>query len=128
MEVKNDKKNELQNQLQKNETREELKARLKQKINNKKNTRTNGITRKKGENINNSLKKITEILANKNIQNTEQIDSTLIETIMSVISKNDLEIILEKIQENSKFREILQEIKDKSNENKINENNTNENK
>ena len=99
--------------LQKNETREELRTRLKQKINSKRTNRTNGINRKKSKNINDSFKKIAEILSNKNIENPEQIDSTLIETIMTAISKEDLELILQKMQENSKFKEILETINNK---------------
>ena len=111
--------------LQKNETREELRARLKQKINSKRTNRTNrtngtsgtsgtNITnKKKSQNINNSFKKIAEILTNKNIETPEQIDSTLIETIMTAISKEDLQLILHRMQENSKFKELLQTINDK---------------
>ena len=98
---------------QKNETREELRARLKQKINSKRINRTNGINRKKSQNINDSFKKIAEILTNKNIENPEQIDSTLIETIMTAISKEDLELIIHRMQENSKFKELLQTINEK---------------
>lgn len=104
---------------QKNETREELRARLKQKINSKRTNRTNGTNvtnvtnRKKSQNINDSFKKIAEILTNKNIENPEQIDSTLIETIMTVISKEDLQLIIHRMQENSKFKELLQTINDK---------------
>jgi hypothetical protein len=99
--------------LQKNETREELRARLKQKINSKRTNRTNGISRKKSQNMNDSLKKIGEILTNKNIETPEQIDSDLIETITSVISKQELELILIKMQEDSKFKELLQIINNK---------------
>ena len=99
--------------LQKNETREELRSRLKQKINSKRTNRTNGTNRKKSQNINDSLKKISEILINKNIENPEQIDSTLIETIMTIISKEDLELIINKMQENSKFKELLKTINHK---------------
>tara|TARA_B100001057_G_scaffold119368_1_gene118052 strand:- start:233 stop:559 length:327 start_codon:yes stop_codon:yes gene_type:complete len=99
--------------LQKNETREELRARLKQKINSKRTNRTNGISRKKSQNMNDSLKKIGEILTNKNIETPEQIDSDLIDTIMSVISKQELELILTKMQENSKFKELLETITSK---------------
>ena len=98
---------------QKNETREELRARIKQKINSKRINRTNGINRKKSQNINDSFKKIAEILTNKNIENPEQIDSTLIETIMTAISKEDLELIIHRMQENSKFKELLQTINEK---------------
>ena len=102
--------------LQKNETREELLARLKQKINSKRTNRTNGTNvtnRKKSQNINDSFKKIAEILTNKNIENPEQIDSTLIETIMTAISKEDLQLIIHRMQENSKFKELLQTINEK---------------
>ena len=98
---------------QKNETREELRARLKQKINSKRTNITNGINRKKSQNINDSFKKIAEILTNKNIENPEQIDSTLIETIMTAISKEDLQLIIHRMQENSKFKELLQTINEK---------------
>lgn len=107
--------------LQKNETRDELRTRLKQKINNKRISRTNGPNgpngpnRKKSQNINNSLKKISEILTNKNIENPEQIDSDLIKTIMTTISKEDLELILNKMQENSNFKELLLTINQKLN-------------
>lgn len=96
-----------------NESREDLRARLKQKIKNKKSTRTGGITRKKSQDINDSFKKISEVLVNKNIENPDQIDSSLIETIMSIISKEDLELILQKMQENSKIKELLQVINEK---------------
>ena len=102
--------------FQQNETREELRARLKQKINSKKTNRINGtnvINRKKSQNINDSFKKISEILINKNIENPEQIDSTLIETIMTAISKEDLELIINRMQENSKFKNLLQTINNK---------------
>ena len=99
--------------VQKNESREELRKRLKSKIKDKKSSRTNGLTKKKGENINESLKKIGDILANKNIQSPDQIDQTLIESIMTAISKQDLELVLNKMQENSKFKEILEQVKSK---------------
>ena len=110
METKNETVSET---VQKNETREELRARLKQKLNDKKTNRTNGINRKKSQNINDSFKKIGEVLAEKNIQTPEQIDTGIIETIMSIISKQDLQLILNKMQENSQFKEILSTINDK---------------
>lgn len=93
-----------------NETRDELRSRLKQKINGKKTNRTNGITRKKSNDINDSFKKITEVLENKNIRSPEQIDSTVIETIMNIITKKDMEIILQKMQNNSEFKQILETV------------------
>ena len=75
----------MNDEKQVNETKEQLRARLRNKINSKKNSRTNGITRRKGDNINESVKKIGAILANKNIESADQIDSSLIETIMSII-------------------------------------------
>lgn len=99
--------------VQKNESREELRKRLKSKIKDKQSSRINGLTKKKGENINESLKKIGDILANKNIQSPDQIDQTLIESIMTAISKQDLELVLNKMQENSKFKEILEQVKSK---------------
>lgn len=92
------------------ETREQLRARLKQKINSKRTNRTNGITRKKSNDINDSFKKISEILVNKNIQSPDQIDSTVIETIMNIISKKDMELILQQMQNNSMFKQILETV------------------
>lgn len=100
-------------EIPKKQTREELRARLKLKIDNKKTTRTNGINRKKSQNINDSFKKITELLVQKNIENSDQIDNNLIETIMTIISKEDLQLIILKMQENSKFKELLQNISNK---------------
>tara|TARA_B100001094_G_C17642111_1_gene535508 strand:- start:193 stop:510 length:318 start_codon:yes stop_codon:yes gene_type:complete len=101
----------MSNQI--SESRAELKKRLKEKIKSKSTNRTGGISRKKGEQMNNSIKKISEILTNSNVESVDQIDSTLIETIMTAISKNDLELILNKMQENSKFKDLLTNIKDK---------------
>ena len=100
----------VSNGTQVNETREQLRARLKQKINSKRTNRTNGITRKKSNDINDSFKKITEVLANKNIQSPDQIDSTVIETIMNIISKKDMELILQQMQNNSMFKQILETV------------------
>ena len=106
---------ENNSEKQKNETREALKMRLKQKINQKKiNRTTNTITRKKNNNINDSLKKIGEIFAEKNIQSIDQIDNTLVETIMTIISKTDLELIINNMQNNSQFKNILQIIYEKT--------------
>ena len=99
--------------IQQNETREQLRARLKQKLNSKKTNRTNGINRKKTQSINDSFKKIAEILVNKNIDTPDQIDSSLIESIMSAISKQDLELMVNKMQDNTKFKELLQTVNDK---------------
>lgn len=98
-----------------NETKKELRNRLKQTIRDKKTNRTNGISRKKTQNINNSLKKITEILINRNIETPDQIDNSLIENVMTAISKEDLELILNKMQDNYKFKELLLLISDKIN-------------
>ena len=59
------------------------------------------------------FKKIAEILSNNKIENPEQIDNALMEKIMTTISKNDLQLILDKMQENSKFKELLQSINNK---------------
>ena len=107
---KNNETNDIVSELQINESREQLRERLKKKINNKRTTRTNGITRKKGNDINESFKKITEVLVNKNIQSADQIDATVIETIMNLITKKDMEMILQKMQDNSMFKQILETV------------------
>lgn len=98
------------------ENKDELRKRLRDKIKTKSSNRVNGISRKKGEQVNDSLKKIYSILQNNNIDTAEQIDSKLIETFMSTIQINDLELILNKMKEDSKFKEILSNIKDKMKE------------
>ena len=96
-----------------NKNKEELQNRLKQKINSKKTNRTNGLNRKKTQTINDSFKKITEILIRKDIKNPDELDSNTIDLIMDIISKKDLELVLLRMQENSKFKELLQSINDK---------------
>lgn len=91
-------------------SREELLSRLKNKINREKNSRTNGINRKKGENINNSFRKIGEILEKNNITSTEQIDQNLINIILGLISKKDLELVCSKLPVNNEHKNILDEI------------------
>ena len=93
-----------------NKNKEELQNRLKQKINS---NRTNGLNRKKTQTINDSFKKITEILIRKDIKNPDELDSNTIDLIMDIISKKDLELVLLRMQENSKFKELLQSINDK---------------
>lgn len=95
---------------QKTETREELRKRLREKIKSKKGGRTNGINRRKGEDLNESLKKITEILVNKGIESPEDVNSETIETIMSVISKEDLQVIINKMKEDTKFKSLLEKV------------------
>lgn len=101
------------NPIQVTETREQLRARLKEKIKGKRNNRTNGITRKRGNNINDSVKKIGDILTENKVENIEQINESLIQKIMSIISKDDLELVLQNMQQNSHFKEIMSLIKNK---------------
>ncbi len=95
------------------ETREQLRARLKEKIKGKRNNRTNGITRKRSNNINDSIKKIGDILAENKVENIGQIDEPLIQKIMTTISKDDLEFVLQNMQQNTYFKEIMTLIKNK---------------
>lgn len=97
-------------------TREQIRARLKEKIKNKKSTRTNGITRKHSNNLNDSIKKIGDVLAEDKIQSIDQINEVLVQKVMSAISKEDLEIILNHMQKNSQLKEILSVIKNKMSE------------
>ena len=110
-EVKEEVKEEVPVQVP--ETREQLRARLKEKIKGKRNIRTNGITRKRGNNINDSMKKIGDILAENKVENINQIDESLIQKIMSTISKDDLELVLQNMQQNSHFKEMMTLIKNK---------------
>jgi len=104
---------ELEKIIQIQETREQLRERLKNKIHGKKKSRTVGLTRKRGNNINDSLKKISDVIAQNKIESPEQINEALIQNIMSAISKDDLEIVLKNMQQNSQFKEMLTTINNK---------------
>ena len=95
------------------ETREQIRARLKDKLRSKKQNRSQGLTRNKRDDVNNSVKKLGNVLAENNIQNPEQITPGLIEKIMSTISKKDIELIMNNMQQNSAFKELLQSINNK---------------
>lgn len=91
-------------------TKEELREKLKNKIKSSRKLRTNGITRKKGEKLNDSLSKVSELLANTNTDDPSKIDPSMIENIMKIIDKNDLEMILDKIKDDSAFKNILTKV------------------
>jgi hypothetical protein len=100
-------------ETQRIETKEELRKKLRNKIKNKSGSRTNGISRKKGQSLNDSLSKVSDILQNKNINSPDQIDATTIQNIMSILNKDDLETILNKVKEDSMFKDILKTVGDK---------------
>lgn len=93
-----------------------LKSKLRQKISGKRTNRTVGLNRKKSENLNDSMQKITEVLANKNINSPDQIDSKLIETVMNILNKQDLELLIDKLKDNTVFKELLNKLQDKYSE------------
>lgn len=95
------------------ETREQIRARLKDKLRSKKQNRSQGLTRNKRDDINNSVKKLGNVLAENNIQNPEQITPGIIEKVMSTISKKDIELIMNNMQQNSAFKELLESINNK---------------
>lgn len=98
------------------EKRKILKGKLRQKISGKRTNRTVGLNRKKSENLNDSIKKITEVLTNKNITNPEQIDSNLLETVMNILNKQDLELLIDKLKDNTVFKELLNKLQEKYSE------------
>ena len=93
-----------------------LKSKLRQKISGKRTNRTVGLNRKKSENLNDSMQKITEVLANKNINNPDQIDANLLETVMNILNKQDLELLIDKLKDNTVFKELLNKLQDKYSE------------
>lgn len=100
------------------ERRKFLKNKLRQKISGKRTNRTIGLGRKKSENLNDSMKKVGEVLANKNINSPEQIDSNVLESVMNIISKQDIELLMDKLKDNTVFKDLLNKLQDKySNEN-----------
>ena len=98
------------------EKRKLLKGKLKQKIHGKRTNRTVGINRKKSENLNDSMSKITELLVNKGVDNPNQIDSTLLENVMDILNKQDIELLANKLKDNTVFKEIISQLEDKYNE------------
>lgn len=97
-------------QVNKPLTKEELRKKLKHRIKSAKGSRQSGLTRKKAENVQDSLTKISELLQNKGIDNPSQIDANLIESVMSIINKDDLNLILNKIKDDSAFKNILEQV------------------
>lgn len=97
-------------QVNKPLTKEELRKKLKHRIKSAKGGRQSGLTRKKAENVQDSLTKISELLQNKGIDNPSQIDANLIESVMSIINKDDLNLILNKIKDDSAFKNILEQV------------------
>lgn len=97
-------------QVNKPLTKEELRKKLKHRIKSAKGGRQAGLNRKKAENIQDSLSKVSELLQNKGIDNPSQIDANLIESVMSIINKDDLNLILNKIKDDSAFKNILEQV------------------
>lgn len=97
-------------QVNKPLTKEELRKKLKHRIKSAKGSRQSGLTRKKAENVQDSLAKVSELLQNKGIDNPSQIDANLIESVMSIINKDDLNLILNKIKDDSAFKNILEQV------------------
>jgi len=93
-----------------------LKNKLRQKISGKRTTRTVGLNRKKSENLNDSMTKITEVLANQNINSPDKIDANLIETIMNILNKQDIELLTDKLKDNTVFKELFNKLQDKYSE------------
>tara|TARA_E500000178_G_scaffold242417_1_gene238960 strand:- start:800 stop:1189 length:390 start_codon:yes stop_codon:yes gene_type:complete len=96
--------------------KDELKMRLKKKIKSKMDNRTSGLSKKKTVQMNDSLKKISNILEENKIETIDQIDSKLLEILKSNFQLKDLELILNKITEQSNFKDMLCKIKDKMKE------------
>lgn len=94
-------------------SRDELKNKLRSKIKDKQISRNNVITKDKSENLNESVKKIATILSEKGIDSPDKIDKDLIEIIMSILSKNDLDILTSKLSDNTKLKNMLSNISEK---------------
>ena len=100
-------------------SKEELRKKLKHRISSARGSRKNGISRKKAENLQDSLGKVNDILKDSNIDDPSKIDASLIQNIMNIINKEDLETILNKIKEDSKFKNILQQVTEASSQIKL---------
>jgi len=100
----------FEKQVNKPLSKDELRKKLKHRIKSAKGGRQSGFTRKKAENVQDSLAKVSELLKNKGIDNPGQIDANLIESVMSIINKDDLNLILNKIKDDSAFKNILEQV------------------
>jgi hypothetical protein len=96
-----------------NQSKEELRKKLREKIKNKSANRSNGITRKKGNDLNDNIKKIGELLKSNNIDSPEKINEDLINSISSLISKKDLELIINNMKDNEELKNIFNQINQK---------------
>ena len=95
-------------------SRDELKKKLKHRIKTSSSSRKSGFTKKKSENLQDSLSKVSNVLQEKNIDDPSKIDADLISNIINIINKDDLDLILNKIKDDSKFKNILQQVSEAS--------------
>jgi len=95
------------------QSKEKLGKKLREKIKNKSSNRSNGITRKKGNDLNDNIKKIGELLKSNNIDSPEKINEDLINSISSLISKKDLELIINNMKDNEELKNIFNQINQK---------------
>lgn len=95
------------------QSKEELRKKLREQIKNKSSNRSNGINRKKGNNLNDNIKKIGELLKSNNIDSPEKINEDLINSISSLISKKDLELIINNMKDNVELKNIFNQINQK---------------
>jgi hypothetical protein len=92
------------------ERRKFLKGKLKQRISGKK---TNRLNRKNDEKLNGPMNKISELLQNKGINSPDQIDHKLLESVMNVLGKQDLEQLIDKLRDNPVFKEVTNKLQEK---------------
>ena len=91
--------------------REELRKKLRSKVKTKNYARTKGSkTKDKSEELNKSLMKIAEILQSENIDSPEKINNNTMEKIMSVISKDDFNLLFDAMKDNPMVKDLLKNI------------------
>ena len=62
-----------------------------------------------------TISKTIEVLANKGVNSPDQIDSNLLETVMSILNKQDIELLIDKLKDNTVFKEVLGKVQEKYN-------------
>lgn len=91
--------------------REELRKKLRSKVKTKNYARAKGSkTKDKSEELNKSLMKITEILQSENIDSPEKINNNTMEKIMSVISKDDFNLLFDAMKDNPMVKDLLKNV------------------
>ena len=97
-------------------SREELKSKLRDKIQSKSNSRKYSINKKKGNELQEKLNSVKNILSENSINslsdlNESENNNTINEKINSILSSEDIKYLLTKLSNNPELINILKNLK-----------------